>query len=174
MLTLLAITWLSERVNERGFVSTLQNLWVLPCVIALRFWPGVNKDAWGTFTLITVYLSYPYCHAIIVAWTSKNSGSVRTRSVSAAVYNMCVQAGDVIGANIYRTDDKPLYHRGNDVLLALNLLAITLLLGTKGYYVWKNKIRARKWNGMTGEEREEYLRTTTDEGNKRLDFRFAH
>ena len=151
-----------------------QNIWALPCLIALRWWSGSEKDAWGTFGLVTVLLSYPYCHAIVVAWASRNSGSVRTRSVSAAFYNMCVQLGNVVSANVYEADDAPLYHRGNDILFALCLFSIALFVATKVYYIWKNKIRSQTWDAMTEEEKEHYLNTTTDEGNKRLDFRFVH
>jgi hypothetical protein len=44
----------------------------------------------------------------------------------------------------------------------------------KGYYTWRNKTRENKWNAMTEAQRLEYLATTKDEGNKRLDFRFQH
>ena len=44
----------------------------------------------------------------------------------------------------------------------------------KAYYVSRNKQRDTKWNSMTPEERVHYIATTTDEGNKRLDFRFSH
>lgn len=57
---LLFITRLSEWLNQRTFVAIFTPLWTLPCIIALRFWPGVIKDAWGTYALITVYLAYPY------------------------------------------------------------------------------------------------------------------
>jgi hypothetical protein len=67
ILTLLLITRISEWTNERTFVSMLQPLWTLPCLLALRFWHGSLKDAWGTFALVSVLLSYPYCHAILVA-----------------------------------------------------------------------------------------------------------
>jgi hypothetical protein len=40
--------------------------------------------------------------------------------------------------------------------------------------VRKNAQRDEVWYKMTREERVEYLRTTKDAGNKRLDFRFAH
>lgn len=60
----------------------------VPCVIALEWWPGMIDNKWGTYALVTVLLSYPYCHAILVAWTSKNSNNVGTRSVSAALYNV--------------------------------------------------------------------------------------
>jgi hypothetical protein len=45
--------------------------------------------------------------------------------------------------------------------------------GTFIYYRWRNRSKAAKWDKMTNEEKEHYLKTTTDIGNKRLDFRFA-
>jgi hypothetical protein len=87
IISLLAVTRLSDILKERTFVSMLQSLWTLPCVIALKFWSGSMKDPWGTWTLVTVLLSYPYCHAILVGWTSKNANNVGSRTVSAAMYN---------------------------------------------------------------------------------------
>ncbi|KAI0537442.1 major facilitator superfamily domain-containing protein [Xylaria digitata] len=174
IITLLLLTRLSEYLNERTLVSSLQNIWILPTLAALRWWPGTVVDAWGTYALLTVLLGYPYCHAILVAWVSRNSNSVGTRSVSAAVYNMAVQAGNVVGNFIYLDDDKPLYKRGNSVLFAINLFGISIFFATKIYYVWRNKQRERIWNAMTEEERHNYIATTTIVGSKRLDFRFAH
>lgn len=51
---------------------------------------------------------------------------------------------------------------------------IFIYLLTKVYYVWRNASRDRKWNAMSKDEKVNYLATTKDEGNKRLDFRFAH
>lgn len=44
----------------------------------------------------------------------------------------------------------------------------------KFYYIWRNKKRDEAWNALSREQKDHYLETTTDEGNKRLDFRFAH
>lgn len=66
---------------------------------------------------------------------------------------MCVQLGGIIAANIYRNEDKPLYHHGNRVLMGINFLSIFLFLFAKGYYTVKNRIRDRKWNAMTAEVR---------------------
>ncbi|QGA14904.1 hypothetical protein EYB26_002560 [Talaromyces marneffei] len=174
ILTLLLLTRLSEWINERSLVAMLQPLWTLPCIIALRFWPGVIEDAWGTYALVTVLLSYPYCHAIVVGWISRNSNNVGTRSVSAALYNMSVQAGDVAAFFVYREDDKPKYHRGNTNLLIINLIVILVFISTKIYYVYVNQRRDRIWMGMSEEERMRYIRDTKLQGSKRLDFRFAH
>lgn len=161
------LTHLSERLNERTFVSMIQSLWVLPCLLILRFWSNAMIDAWGTYAIMTVLLSYPYCHAILVGWTSKNSNNVGTRTVSAAVYNsnppwdlegihiltdiVSVQMGSIIGNNVFRADDAPLYKRGYSVLLGLNLLGIVLFVGTKVYYVKKNHGRDRVWSAMNDE-----------------------
>lgn len=174
IIMLLLITQLSERANERTLVSMIQPLWTLPCIIALRFWPGSGVQAWNTYALVTVLLSYPYCHAILVAWTSKNSNNVGTRSVSSALYNMAVQLGNICANFIYRTDDKPLYHRGNTQLLIINIAAIAVFLLTKLYYIMRNKQREKVWNAMTAEEQQDYKRNTKLSGSSRLDFRFAH
>jgi hypothetical protein len=173
--TLFAATWFSEFTGQRMLVASTQNIWLLPCLIALRWWPGAGQvsSAWATFALLTVLLSTPYTHPINVSLCSRNSGSVRTRSVSAAFYNMCVQAGTIISSNIYRADDKPLYHRGNETLIGIDVLAIVLFVGAKVYYVWRNKQKEAKWSAMSEEEKSEYVANTKDEGNKRLDFRFA-
>ncbi|KAL7928228.1 major facilitator superfamily domain-containing protein [Trichoderma chlorosporum] len=174
IINLILITRLSEWINERTLVAMLQAIWTLPCVIALRWWPGVMVNQWGTYALVTVLTSYPYCHAILVGWTSKNSNNVGTRSVSAAMYNMCVQLGSIISAYIYVSDDAPLYHRGNFNLVIINLLGIVLFLLTKIYYIWRNKQREKVWNAMTEEAKKDYTANTRLQGSGRLDFRFAH
>lgn len=54
-----------------------------------------------------------------------------------------------MAANIYRDNDKPLYKRGNRVLIGINAMVIVLFLFSKAYYVTKNKIRDKKWKAMT-------------------------
>ena len=51
---------------------------------------------------------------------------------------------------------------------------IVLFVGAKIFYVRVNSRRDAIWSAMTKEEKEHYCATTKDEGNKRLDFRFAH
>ncbi|OTB20474.1 hypothetical protein K445DRAFT_372077 [Daldinia sp. EC12] len=170
---LLIVTWISRRVNERSIISSSSNIWIFPWVLALVLLPE-GASPWVRYALLTGLLSYPYCHAILVSWNAKNSNTVRTRAVSAALYNMFVQSGNIIASNIYRDDDQPLYRRGNRILLGITVFNIVLFYIVKVFYVWRNKVRDRKWNSMTQEEQENYILTTKDEGMQRLDFRFVH
>jgi len=58
-------------------------------------------------------------------------------------------------------------------LLLLVGFNISLYVLTKVYYVLRNKSRDWTWNKMSEDEQLDYLSTTHDAGNKRLDFRFA-
>lgn len=75
---------------------------------------------------------------------------------------------------IYRTDDKPYYRKGNKILLALVGWNVLVTIFIKLYYMRRNKKREQLWNAMSPDQKQHYLRTTKDEGNKKLDFRFAH
>ncbi|PVI06677.1 major facilitator superfamily transporter [Periconia macrospinosa] len=172
-ITMLAITAFSELVNNRSFVAMAEDFWLLPCFAALL----AMKDpisGWAYFAIATVLLSFPYTHPIQVAWTSRNSGSVQNRTVSASLYNMFVQVSGMIGANIYQPEDAPRYFKANRGLLVICVWMCAIQYpGTYFYYRWRNNTKAKKWDAMTPEEQDNYRSTTTDEGNKRLDFRFA-
>ncbi|KAK4209978.1 MFS general substrate transporter [Rhypophila decipiens] len=174
MITMLAITYVAEIFGELTFVALLGQIWTLPFMIYLNAVDTTLVNRWILWAVTTLLLSYPNPHPIQVGWNSRNSNTVRSRTVSAACYNMFVQAGGVISSNIYREDDKPRYKRGNRQLLAVLCMNIVIYLLVKVYYVSRNKQRDKKWDAMTEEQRLEYLATTTDKGNKRLDFRFQH
>ncbi|KAJ9237880.1 hypothetical protein DTO169E5_5051 [Paecilomyces variotii] len=173
IINLLIITWVSERVNQRLLLGVIAEVWNLALLIALEVLPA-NESPWARWVVLILLIGSPYVHAIIVAITSRNAGSVRTRTVASAMYNMTVQASNIIANNIYRNNDKPLYRTGNKVLIGLTVWSAFVFVAAKFYYIWRNKTRAEKWDAMSSEERDAYLASNKDEGNKRLDFRFAH
>lgn len=87
---------------------------------------------------------------------------------------MSVQAGSITASYVYQNHDKPLYKKGNQNLVIVNIAVIFLFLFAKFYYVWRNKQRDRIWKAMTEEQRTAYTKNTTLSGSRRLDFRFAH
>lgn len=111
-------------VNSRVAATIILQIWALPLLIALYTFNS-HTSQWVYYAVVTLITGFPYVHPVQVAWASSNSYSVRTRTVSASIYNMCVQAGAMIGvslvlhftrdvgtkfdvsqANIYRNDDK--------------------------------------------------------------------
>ncbi|KIY73612.1 MFS general substrate transporter [Cylindrobasidium torrendii FP15055 ss-10] len=173
MIMLLFTAWFSEVINSRVFSTIILQIWALPLLVALYTFNKATSD-WVYFAVVTLITGFPYIHPIQVAWASRNSYSVRTRTVSASVYNMFVQAGGIIYANIYRKDDAPLYKRGNKVLIAICCMNLALYALTWVFYHTLNKWRDNKWGRLSKEEQDNYLKTTKDEGNERLDFRFAY
>ena len=174
ILQLLFWTWVSEKINQRILLGVIGQLWTLPLLVALVTLPPVfHNSNWAKWVISTLLVGYPYVHAILVALTSRNSGSVRTRTVGSSLYNMAVQLSNIISSQIYRTNDKPYYYTGNKALLGVVAWNILVFIAAKVYYVRKNAQRDQIWQSMTREERVNYLATTKDKGNKRLDFRFA-
>ncbi|KLO81886.1 putative tartrate transporter [Fusarium fujikuroi] len=189
---LILISWYSEKINNRMAILLYYSFWCFVLLLTLELLPA-NASPWAWYSATILMIGFPYIHSIngedkktffsfsssltdssAVSLTSRNAGSVRTRTVGSAMYNMICQASSVISSQIYRDDDKPLYRRGNKVLLALVGWNVVMTVFIKGYYIWRNKTRERIWSAMSDEEKDVYLRTTKDEGNKRLDFRFAH
>ncbi|KAH7919191.1 allantoate permease [Leucogyrophana mollusca] len=174
IVTMFIITLISESVDDRSVVAMAEDLWVLPFLIALYCLPE-NPNSWIFFGVVTGLLSYPLTHPIQVGWCSRNSGAVASRTVNASLYNMFVQISSIISSQIYVQSDAPRYERGNRILIIICCINLFVLYpGTKTYYVWRNRQRAKIWDAMTPEEQAQYLRTTKDKGNRRLDFRFAH
>ncbi|KAM0748405.1 MFS general substrate transporter [Meredithblackwellia eburnea MCA 4105] len=168
----LGLSALARRLDERTFVASIGSWWQLIFFIVLVAIP--NQGAWTKYAVLTLLLAYPYAHPILVSWNSTISGSVRTRSVSASLYNIMVQLGSIISSNIYQAKDKPKYPHGNRVLLGIVSANIVLFFLTKAYFIFRNKQKRAAWAALTKEERAHYLATTTDEGNRRLDFVFKH
>ncbi|AGO13367.1 AaceriAFR229Cp [[Ashbya] aceris (nom. inval.)] len=171
---LLGITRFSEKISQRALLGLIPSIWNTTLLGFLRWWSGSLVKAWPTYTILTLLLGAPYIHAICVSWASRNSNSIKTRAISAAVYNMFVQMGSIISNQLYREDDAPLYHRGNEILFWIMAANIPLFILVKAYYMYRNKSRDEKWNSMSEAQQRDYIVNTTDQGNKRLDFRFVH
>ncbi|OXV12100.1 hypothetical protein Egran_00139 [Elaphomyces granulatus] len=166
IVNLLFWTWVSERINQRLLLGVVAEVWNLVLLIALEVLP-TGGGAWPKWAILTLLVGSPYIHAVVVAITSRNAGSVRTRTVASALYNIGIQACYIIGSNIYRDQDKPLYRTGNKVLIGISIWSMFLFIAAKCYYVWQNKTRGAKWKAMTAEERDAYLTANKDKGNKR-------
>ncbi|KAI0891232.1 MFS general substrate transporter [Annulohypoxylon nitens] len=173
IINMIALATLAEYTGQLAACASIFQFWCLPFLIYLRVVDTTKASKWLTWGIISLLIAAPLGHPVQVGWISRNSNTVRSRAVGAALYNMFLQAGVIISSNIYRSDDAPLYRRGNSILLGIVGLNLVLYVLTKTYFVWRNRERDRKWNAMTSEEKLVYLADHQDAGNKRLDFRLA-
>lgn len=174
IITMLVSGYLSEVFNSRALVLATIPIWILSCLFPLRYWSGSQVDAWGTFAILTVMLGACPTWPLTISWCSANSNSVRNRAVSAAVVNVFSQTASIIAANIYRDDDSPMYYRGNVQLIGCAFGALGACIFARFYYIFRNNQKDKAWNALTIEEQEDYVKNTTDDTNKRLDFKFAY
>lgn len=99
IINLLIWTWVSERFNQRLLLGVVAEVWALVLLIALEVLPA-EASPWGRWVLVTLLIGMPYVHAIVVAITSRNAGSVRTRTLATAAYNMMVQVSHIVANNV--------------------------------------------------------------------------
>ena len=98
MILLLVFCQLSEVINSRTIATVLLQIWALPLLIALYTF-NAQTSQWVYFAVVSLIAGYPYVHPIQVAWASTNSYGVGTRTVSASIYNMFVQADGIIAVS---------------------------------------------------------------------------
>lgn len=99
IIMLLAIVWVSEKINQRFLLGAFTQVWCLPLLIALEVLPA-TRSKWVSWALSVMLFAEPYIHAVLVALCSRNAGTVRTRTVASALYNMSIQASNIIGTNV--------------------------------------------------------------------------
>ncbi|KAF5524485.1 putative transporter [Colletotrichum aenigma] len=168
---MLWVTFLTERFHQIAIIGLLSQVWVLP-LLFVEYTSIESLSPWAQYAVTFMILGQPSTHAAHVGWCSRLSNSVRTRAISAALYNITIQLSGIASSNIYREDDKPHYHRGNKNLIAITVATIFAYAFAKVYYTLRNKSKRDQWNAMSDREQAPYLNRTTDEGNKRLDFAF--
>ncbi|KAK8046032.1 retrograde regulation protein 2 [Apiospora saccharicola] len=173
IINMLALATLAEMTGQLAACASIFQFWCLPFLIYLRVVDTTHASKWLTWAMISLLLAAPLGHPVQVGWVSRNANTVRSRAVGAALYNMFLQAGVMISSNVYRADDAPRYRRGNSILLGLVALNLLLYAAAKAYYVWRNRVRDRRWRAMSAEEQVAYLADSQARGNRGLDFRFA-
>lgn len=113
---LILISWYSEKINNRMALLLYYSFWCFVLLLTLELLPA-NASPWAWYSATILMIGFPYIHSIngmneILFWlysftdssavslTSRNAGSVRTRTVGSAMYNMICQASSVISSQV--------------------------------------------------------------------------
>ncbi|KAH9912200.1 uncharacterized protein BXZ73DRAFT_107569 [Epithele typhae] len=98
-----ASCYLSEIINSRVAFTVQLQLWALPLLVA-PYTFSAQTSQWVYFAIVSLINGFPNVRPVRVAWAPTNSSGVGMRTVSASLYNIFVQAGGIIAANIYWED----------------------------------------------------------------------
>lgn len=99
IISCLLFTWLSEKINQRFLLGLATQLWCIILLIVLVVLP-VGAGPWARWITSTLLVAAPFIHPVIVAITSRNAGSVRTRTIASAFYNMMCQFSNIASSNV--------------------------------------------------------------------------
>ncbi|KAK9243411.1 major facilitator superfamily domain-containing protein [Lipomyces tetrasporus] len=136
--------YLTITPRQLNFTETVTNLLMIPyAIINLSDKFGVR---WifclvSAIWLFTYHSGRPFYHPILFSWILSNANNPDRRSLAFAVYSISVQCGNILAANVYRESDTPYYHRGNGILIGLNVLSMAIILAIRQYYVVENRRR---------------------------------
>ncbi|KAK9362795.1 major facilitator superfamily domain-containing protein [Lipomyces starkeyi] len=160
----------ADKYRRRWPMPIIAMIWLLPFLIVELVLPD-DADRWIRVFCLTLIVGFPYFTPVLMSWVSANSNDQHKRALAVAIYNISVQLGNIISANMYRADDAPFYRRGNSILIGILVFNICMALFVRWFFSRENKRREEIWGNMTELERIYYSSTTTDVANQRLDFR---
>jgi hypothetical protein len=85
IMNMLILVYLSQAINQMSMVAVISQFWAVPFLVWLRFVDTATVSKWTTWLVMTIFLGSPYAHPIQVGWVSRNSNTVRSRTVGSAI-----------------------------------------------------------------------------------------
>ncbi|KAH7123254.1 major facilitator superfamily domain-containing protein [Dactylonectria estremocensis] len=142
--------WASDKMNVRGPMVTLGLLFGLGFNIGNRILVhSENGDARFALLILSIAFSLPW-HAVNGAWLSLNAKTPGERSVTLAIHIMAANCSGLIGKQLFRSEDAPLYPKGFTIIVGITAAAVVLsMIANLQYYLGNGRKLARsglKWS----------------------------
>ncbi|KAG9324800.1 hypothetical protein KVV02_004673 [Mortierella alpina] len=158
----------SDRFTERGFhVAAPMFIAAVGYVLLI-----ITRHS----SLVLRYISLVICTSgvyaaipVLLAWKPSIIGGHAKRGTAIAFVMAAVQIGGIIGGQVYRNDDAPLYVRGNATCAGILFLDVFSLLGFK-YILYREN---RRRDQLTPKEYEKECQGS-DATDMHPDFRYIH
>ncbi|KAI9482623.1 major facilitator superfamily domain-containing protein [Zychaea mexicana] len=160
------VSWYSDRLGERGlhvFFSCMLAVvgYLLLIVLVDHGWVALYVSA--IIATFGVFASNPPR----VAWNANNFGDPTKKGIAIAFTSSCASIGSVIGGQVYRGDDAPLYKRGHAIALAF--IGLSGLLSLLLKYLLRRENKRRETLSV-----EQYEKESHKIGDDHPDYRFIH
>ncbi|KAL4747392.1 hypothetical protein BDW72DRAFT_209644 [Aspergillus terricola var. indicus] len=126
-----AFSWVSDHYDRRGETVMLGFFCHLLGYIFNRTFTEVNLRGVRYFGVVWTQTFGTFSHPLNIAWLSLTCKDSEQRALAMAGVIMNANIAGIYGAQIFRSDDKPLYRRGFSV--AISVLAVGLVLAIVRY-----------------------------------------
>lgn len=136
--------WLATAWRKKGPVLALLCLPpIAGCIMLLKI---PHDDAHKGPLLVGYYIIsvYPGITPLIYSWSAANTAGETKKKVTTGILLVGQCVGNIIGPNLYTTDEAPLYHRGLLSNLSLFCVLWLLIMLNMAYLSFLNKKHEKK------------------------------
>ncbi|CAG9984587.1 unnamed protein product [Clonostachys byssicola] len=92
----------------------------------------------------TIAISWPW-HPVNGSWLSLNAKTPGERSVTMAIHIMSANCAGIVGGQLFRSEDKPLYRNGWTVIVCLSAASVAFALVANVVYYIGNQRKLRRF-----------------------------
>ncbi|KAH9896383.1 MFS general substrate transporter [Xylariomycetidae sp. FL2044] len=166
ILLVLCLSKAADRTGHRGPFALIGQLWALIAYICMRESRFVTNK-WNHYASVVASGAVnSVVHILNIGWLSLNCKTPQERSVAMAMIIMAANCGGLIGAQVFRSEDAPVYQKAFTIVLALAAACITVLLAQLTGYLYSNRKTDRSANGHVADSR-------VEDGALRRDWRWT-
>ncbi|KAL4922001.1 major facilitator superfamily domain-containing protein [Aspergillus aurantiobrunneus] len=156
-----AFSWVSDHFNRRGETVMLGFFCHLLGYVFNRTFTDVNLRGVRYFGVVWTQTFGTFSHPLNIAWLSLTCDDSEQRALAMAGVIMNANIAGIYGAQIFRSDDRPLYSRGFSV--ALSVLSVGLALAIVRFV---DTLLQRRRKGETVESESDSGQGSRDESGK--------
>ncbi|CAK7219942.1 hypothetical protein SEUCBS140593_004065 [Sporothrix eucalyptigena] len=139
--------FIADKWGRRGYFVLLAVTIELAFTVAYKCLPDdTNKGTkYAMLTLASATCSW--WHAVNGSWIAINGKTPAERSIRMALFIMAANCAGIVGGQLFRSDDKPYYHRGWTIAVAFMAFSVAVVLVLLVLYALANK-RIKKEAGI--------------------------
>ncbi|RYP42606.1 hypothetical protein DL767_000130 [Monosporascus sp. MG133] len=128
----------------RGIITLIGTMTMLAFAVAFRCLPD-NASATTRYVVVTMLrANYNWWSSVNASWLSINSRSEEERPIRLALSTMGINLSLIAGAQIFRSDDRPLYYRGRTIIAGVISLGVASTCVLLVLYTLSNRRISKK------------------------------
>jgi hypothetical protein len=136
--------WTAQKMKLKGLILVA---FMIPVVVGNAMLYGLNRGPSNRPALLTAYYLLAFLFAgnpLLLSWVLGNTAGATKKSVTLALYQAGLSAGDLIGPLLFNADQAPEYHPAIAGVLGVFIAMIVFVLLQLALLVFLNRRQAKK------------------------------